>query len=257
MKMKDKNSKEFWERHWRELRFARYIPIRRWMAVNKKFDKLFKSTLKKGKKRILEIGCANGNWLVYFAKEFGYEPYGVDYSEVGCKVAMKNLKLANVKGVILCEDIFQTSLKDEYFDIVYSMGLIEHFENPTKIIDKHLELLKKGGILIIEMPSLNNSIYSTLAKISDRGKTSLKIHNTSVMDKTKLTDFLKGKAQVMMVDYFGPLDLSLLFGLLNIRNKVLLLLMQIINQIIGYFTFYLKPSKYFSPYLVLIAEKMA
>jgi len=33
--------------------------------------------------KLLEIGGGGSAWLPYFAKEFGFEAYGIDYSELG------------------------------------------------------------------------------------------------------------------------------------------------------------------------------
>lgn len=48
---------------------------------------LFKPYLKTGHKRVLEIGCALGRWLVYLSRQFGSRVYGIDYNENGCKLA--------------------------------------------------------------------------------------------------------------------------------------------------------------------------
>ena len=178
-KREKKTTKEFWGKRWGESQLWRYGEITKYMAVHKKFDQLFKKFLGKGDRRILEIGCGGGKQLVYFNKEFGYKPYGIDYSEEGCRMARENLRAQNICGQIICEDIFNTSLK-EGFDIVYSMGLIEHFSNPEKIIDKHIELLKPGGILIITVPNLKDSLYYGLRKMLG-GETELsRTHNLSV-----------------------------------------------------------------------------
>jgi len=248
-----KTDEEFWEGNWKKSTLWRYRGIIRYMAIHRRFNGLFKSFLERGDKKVLEIGCARGTWLVYFAKEFGYEPYGVDYSKIGCKMAEENLKRVGIDGTILCEDIFKTSLKKEYFDVVYSIGLIEHFDDPNKIINKHIELLKVGGTLIITIPNFGDSLYLTLRKLLGKEKELLETHNTTIMDKGRLKEVLQGKGvQILMLDYFGPINLILAF---EPKNTAMLLLMHLINQALGYITFYLK-SKYFSSNIVLIAKKM-
>ena len=123
-------------------------------------------------KKVLVIvqGCAPAKRLICFAKEFGYDVYGIDYSERGVEIARENLKIAGVEGIILCEDIFQSSFEEQSFDIVYSMGLIEHFESPTEIIDVHIKLLKRGGMLIITIPNFKDSLYFTLSMILGKEK---------------------------------------------------------------------------------------
>lgn len=250
----NKTEKDFWEIAWEESSLGKYHGIEKYQAINKKIGLLFKKFLDKGDKKVLEIGCAKGKQLIYFAKEFGYEVYGVDYSLKGVELAKQNLNLAEVEGIILCEDIFQTSLKEESFDIVYSMGLVEHFENPADIIDIHIKLLKKGGILLITIPNFKDSMYFTLNKLLGKDRTLLETHNISIMDKKVLSELFQGmKIKIIMLDYFGPIDFTLVFG--SIRSKPMLYLAHLANQFIGYLTFFMPGSRYFSPYMVLIGQK--
>ncbi|MCL0065578.1 class I SAM-dependent methyltransferase [Dehalococcoidia bacterium] len=202
----------------------------------------------------MEIGCARGKYLIYFAKEFGYEVHGIDYSEKGVALAQENLKIAGVEGTILCQDIFQTSFQKESFDVVYSMGLIEHFENPAEIIDAHIKLLKNGGTLIITMPNFKDSLSFALNKIMGKEKKLLDTHNLSIMDKKVLNELFQRKGiKILFLHYFGPIDLTLVFS--DIKAKPILYLGHLVNQIVGYITFFMPSSQYLSPYLVLIGEK--
>ena len=251
----DKSGKDLWESAWRESPLAKYYGIEKYLAINKKLDILFNKFLNKGDKRILEIGCAKAKWLIHFAKEFGYDVYGIDYSEKGVELAKQNLIISRIKGTILCEDIFQTSLVGESFDIVYSMGLIEHFDNPAEIIDKHIKLLKTGGKLIITVPNYRNSLYIDLRKLIGSDKHILETHNLSTMDKKVLDALSRNKGiKISFLDYFGPIDLALVFD--HINSRPILYLIHLINQMIGYGTFLMPSSKYFSPYLIMIGQKV-
>ena len=114
-------------------------------------------------KRILEVGCGNSTWLPYIAKKYGIDVYGLDYSEKGCVQARNRLEVEGVNGTILCGDLFDISaLEIGKFDFVYSLGLIEHFEN-TENIQKHLlDLVEEGGVLLSEVPNLY-SIHGLLS----------------------------------------------------------------------------------------------
>jgi 2-polyprenyl-3-methyl-5-hydroxy-6-metoxy-1,4-benzoquinol methylase len=253
MKENNKVSIDFWDNAWADS--IKYQGVEGYLAINKRLDLLFKRFLPKGKKRILEIGCSKAKKLIYFAKEFGYDIYGIDYSKKGVEIAIENLRIAGLKGTIVCEDVFKTSLEENSFDIVYSMGLIEHFEDPKKIIDAHIKLVKKGGMLIITMPNFNiRSLYFNLLKILGNEKRLLETHNIDLMIKKNLNELIKTKnLRLLIIDYFGPIDLSLVF--MGIKGKLKLYLSHAINQLIGYSTFFIKNSRYFSPYLVVIAEK--
>jgi len=55
--------------------------------VNQKLHELFKTIIGERKNiDILEIGCANSIWPVYFHKYFDANVYGLDYSEIFMKI---------------------------------------------------------------------------------------------------------------------------------------------------------------------------
>ncbi len=254
--MQDSNTgKRHWENRWESGSLSRFTGLEKYLAINRRLDKLYKRHLERGEKKILEIGCARGKQLIYFAKEFGYDVYGVDISEKGVEIAKNNLETAGIQGTILCQDIFQTTLEEKSFDIVYSMGLIEHFENPSDIINVHLRLLKEGGILLISIPNYKKSLSYMLFKIFGKEKELINTHNLSIMDKNVFRDLFAGKnIEVLMLDYFGPVDITSVFGF--IKFKILLYPAHLLNQILGYLTFFMPGSAFLSPYLVLVATKV-
>jgi len=80
----------------------------------------------------------------------------------------------------------------------------------------------------------------------------MKTHNLDIMDINNFKKLFEGKnVQVLFLDYFGPINLALA---LDPRNKIMLLFMHVLNQILGYLTFSLR-SKYFSPDLVMVGIK--
>ena len=82
--------------------------------------------------KILDVGCVPGNNLIKFHKKFGFDPYGVDYSEIGVEKNKENFISNNLNlNNIICIDFFSNSFKNQYkkfFDIVFSGGFIfRHF----------------------------------------------------------------------------------------------------------------------------------
>ena len=65
-----------------------------------------------------------------------------------------NLVLRGVEGGIVCEDLFQSSLPQETFDLVFSSGLIEHFDDTRAVVNEHLKAVKPGGRLVVFVPIL-------------------------------------------------------------------------------------------------------
>lgn len=125
---------------------------------HEQFRKIFSRIDTKGK-RLLEIGCARSIWLPYFAKEFGFDVYGIDYSEVGCRQALKMIRDEGFDGKVLCADFFSTPcFKTEPFDVVVSFGLVEHFQDTTACIAALSRFLKPGGLMMTSIPNMVGSI---------------------------------------------------------------------------------------------------
>jgi SAM-dependent methyltransferase len=103
--------------------------------------------------RFLEIGCVPGNLMVYFAKHFGYRVDGIDYSSHGPLVEA-TLELNSVVGRYFQADVFEFTTSDPY-DVVFSAGFVEHFNDPVAPVAKHAELTKPGGMVVMTVPNIN------------------------------------------------------------------------------------------------------
>src|SRR5579863_9871167 len=92
------------------------------------FHEFFRTAFADHKGRLLEIGCGGSRWLPYFARQFGFEVWGIDYSSTGCQKASAILASTRVPGTVLERDAFAPN-EDllEEFDVVVSLGLVEHF----------------------------------------------------------------------------------------------------------------------------------
>lgn len=132
---------------------------------------------------VLEIGCAPGKHMAYLAQSRGAVVSGLDYSHPGiafCRDLFSSLKL---QGEFRCEDIFQTTFFEGSFDLVYSLGVIEHFDDPSPIVEKHLRLAKKGGKVLITVPNYTK-IYGRIQRHFD--PENLRIHNLETMNTSTL-----------------------------------------------------------------------
>lgn len=135
--------------------------------------------------KILEIGCAPGKMLSWVAKGLGADVSGVDYSPQGVEVTRWMLGEMGIDGDIRQEDVFETSFAPGSFDVVYSNGVIEHFEDPRELVAIHVRLLRPGGTAIILIPNYGG-IYGRLQSHFD--PENLAIHNLAIMSEEALRD---------------------------------------------------------------------
>ena len=113
---------------------------------------------------LVELGCADSLWLPYLAQNYESDCYGVDFSELGCQLAQRNLALAGAEGTIICEDLFAFAKEHRTtFNFVYSMGLIEHFSTPHAILKEMYNLLKPGGTMLTIIPKSTRYVYTNRA----------------------------------------------------------------------------------------------
>lgn len=112
--------------------------------LKKKFQNLLKKNYLKNK-TVLDLGCGWGTSSIYLAK-FSKKLFAIDISEVSIKGAKQNIKLHSKKKIkIRRMDAEKLKFDKEYFDYIYSWGVIHHSTNPEKIFFNIFRVLKKGG----------------------------------------------------------------------------------------------------------------
>lgn len=115
------------------------------------------------KSRILEIGCGNGRYLKLFRD---YNPTGIDISPKNVE-RTRNRGLHAVRG-----DARNLQFKNNSFDFVFSLGVVEHFPETEQAIKEHARVCKPGGLILISVPNkisinyLEMKIINTLRGLS-------------------------------------------------------------------------------------------
>ncbi|MDR4503622.1 MAG: class I SAM-dependent methyltransferase [Candidatus Scalindua sp.] len=111
--------------------------------------------------RVLDIGCACGFYIDEIKKLKKCDVYGVEFSEWAIQYATENLGL---KNIFFQEKHDQFHFENNYFDIVFLLGTIEHVINPREMLVEINRILKPEGLLMITTLDTKSSIPFYLIK---------------------------------------------------------------------------------------------
>jgi 2-polyprenyl-3-methyl-5-hydroxy-6-metoxy-1,4-benzoquinol methylase len=100
------------------------------------------------KGRILDVGCANGQFM-YWAQKRGFEAAGVELNRRTAEVA-RGYGFEVYNGFLEEADFAQES-----FDAIFLGEIIEHVPNPRDFVGNCSKLLRPGGLIAITTPNLN------------------------------------------------------------------------------------------------------
>ena len=123
--------------------------------------KRFKKRIKEIKKirvsgALLDVGCGVGSFL-RLAHAEGYETSGVELSHYAAEYARSNFGLSVFNG-----ELKNAGFASETFDIITLWHVLEHVSDPKKFLVQVNRLLKKNGLLVIEVPNIR-SIAATIS----------------------------------------------------------------------------------------------
>lgn len=114
---------------------------------------------------VLDIGSSTGVFLDIFKEvqpsqglsEVGWETWGVEPSKSGTLTERKGHKV--VKAYFEKAD-----LPKNYFDLVVMNHSLEHMDDPLAVLTKANSLLKKGGIVFVDVPNAGGLGVKILGK---------------------------------------------------------------------------------------------
>lgn len=117
-------------------------------------DYLFNRFDMKNGSIFLDIGCGRGEFIKGFMN-CGVEGYAVDQSSAASKYCPEaELRISDIENDGI-------PFPNNFFDVVYSKSVIEHFHYPERLIKEIYRVLKPGGLVITLCPSweYNYRIY--------------------------------------------------------------------------------------------------
>ncbi len=122
--------------------------------------------------RVLDLGCGPGNLLDYLAPHG--DTFGSDFSQDA-------LRFCAGRGFrrLFRADFHALPLRDDCFDLVTCIDVLEHLEDDRRAIGELVRILRPGGLLVVSVPAFkflwgdHDTIYGhhrryTTGEIRDR-----------------------------------------------------------------------------------------
>lgn len=94
---------------------------------------------------------ARNTRIMQWAASQGADVFGIDISEPTLRQAHEGFAPGALKASLA--DVRRLPFADESFDIIYSMGTVEHFDESEEAVAEMARVLKPGGRLILGVPN--------------------------------------------------------------------------------------------------------
>lgn len=264
----DLAGRDFWNGVWgtkpavtREIGSPR---LKHWEVQHAEFfDRAFAALGPTAGKTILEVGAGDSGWLPYFHKRWGLRVTGLDYSPLGCERASELLRRAGIEAEVVLGDMFAPpeNLLGR-FDIVLSIGVIEHYTDTASTIAALARFLRPGGIIVTTVPNIPG-VVGDLFKVLNRPVYDIHVP----LDAVRLRDaHAAAGLEVVETGYMMSLNLGvanvagLPAGLFTRVKSGIVTGLIAASRAVWWFERHvvrLPTTRYFSPYVVAVARKIS
>jgi ubiquinone/menaquinone biosynthesis C-methylase UbiE len=141
-------------------------------------------------KKILDVGCGNGQYAVLFAL-LGAAVCAFDISPIGIEVARRIAKANGVSS--RCEFTVQSASQMNYgdavFDIIVFHAALHHIIKYPHVRQETLRVLKPGGIVVCAETLRGNVLLDYARKITMKGE---EAKGDVLMELSDIREFAKG-----------------------------------------------------------------
>lgn len=154
-------------------------------------------------KKVLDIGCGNGQYAVLFAL-LGAEAYGFDLSpvgvEVGKRMAAENGVLDNCHFSV--QNAADMDYPDDFFDVVLFHEVLHHAIKYEGVREETYRIVKKGGLVICAEGLRGNALlklgrFFTMRGQEAKGDTELTLKDL----ESFASDYREHKIELMSLLY--------------------------------------------------------
>jgi len=130
--------------------------------------------------QILEIGTGKGHFALALAKR-GFSFTSIDISEEEQKVASLNIRYYGLEKHVTfkIEDAQNLNFPSQSFDVIFSVNVFHHLENPDIVLNEMARLIRPAGKIVLSDFNVKgfeiiNACHTREGKVHDRSKHDLR-----------------------------------------------------------------------------------
>lgn len=117
-----------------------------------RFQTIIEMVRKIKPKMILDAGCGSGVYLLHFT-DFADKIYGIDFSEIACRMARQNTKQFNNITIKRMDLTKKLDFQDSSFDFILCSEVLEHIKDDKFTLSELKRILKPNGLILITGPN--------------------------------------------------------------------------------------------------------
>ena len=143
------------------------------------------------RKRVLEVGCANGRLSAYLTQE-------LDCEVIGIEMNLEAVRRAELRGTsVINADVEKDALDrvTGLFDVITFGDVLEHLRSPGAVLLRCKDRLAENGFVLVSIPNVAH--YRVRLDLL-RGR--FDYQPTGLMDRTHLRFFTLRSARQLLID---------------------------------------------------------
>ena len=211
------------------------------------------------KKNVLEIGGGGSEWIARLAMEYPESSFtALDYSDAGCKSLEDFSRENGLKNIkVICDDFFNAKQCEGKYDVIYSQGVAEHFENLPEVMKAFKGFLGADGRMVTIIPNMSG-LNGWLTKLFNKAVFHIHVPHTKESFKAGHED---GGLEIIEHGYLCSNDFGVLSSCFADQSGVKWFLykqLTRISKIVWWFEskfFDFPAGRFFSPYIYCVAKK--
>src|SRR6185503_4542900 len=133
-----------------------------------------------GTKRLLDVGCGEGDTALEAKRRFGLEVVGIELHAPAAAIAATKLNRVIVGDV----EQVEIDYPERHFDCILCADVLEHTKDPWEVLRRLRRYLSDGGVLIASISNLRH-ISPVMKILLDR----FEYQDSGILDRTHLRFF--------------------------------------------------------------------